>query len=70
MTPGGFWERTEAQLAETPLDLSVERDAFYSQPEWDVYRLHYNTTGGHRLFAWALGPQRCVRAVARVDEIA
>ena len=57
MTPAGFWERTEAQLAETPLDLSASRDAFYSQPEWDVYRLHYNTTGGHRLFAWLSVPK-------------
>ena len=57
MTPAGFWERTEAQLAETPLDLSIERDAFYSQPEWDVYQLHYNTSGGHRLFAWLSVPK-------------
>ena len=57
MTPAGFWERTEAQLAETPLDLSVSRDSFYSQPEWDVYQVNYNTTGGHRLFAWLSVPQ-------------
>ncbi len=58
MTPADFWEMTEAQLAETPLDLSVSRDSFYSQPEWDVYRLGYNTTGGHRLFAWLSVPKR------------
>ena len=57
MTPGDFWQRTEAQLAETPLDISVSRDGFYSQPEWDVYRLNYNTTGGHRLFAWMSVPK-------------
>lgn len=57
MTPAGFWERTEAQLAEIPLDLSVSRDSFYSQPEWDVYRVNYNTTGGHRLFAWLSVPK-------------
>ena len=57
MTPAGFRERTEAQLAETPLDLSVSRDSFYSQPEWDVYRVNYNTTGGHRLFAWLSVPK-------------
>ena len=57
MTPAGFWEMTEAQLAETPPDISVSRDAFYSQPEWDVYRLNYNTTGGHRLFAWMSVPK-------------
>lgn len=57
MTPAGIWERTEAQLAETPPDLSVIRDSFYSQPEWDVYQLNYNTTGGHRLFAWLSVPK-------------
>ena len=57
MTPAAFWERAEAQLAETPLDLTVERDSFYSQPEWDVYRMNYNTTGGHRLYAWLSVPK-------------
>ena len=57
MTTSGFWDRIEAQLAETPLDLSVERDSFYSQPEWDVYQLRYNTTGGHRLYAWLSVPK-------------
>ena len=57
MTPADFWEKTEAQLAETPLDILVSRDDFYSQPEWDVYRLNYNTTGGHRLFAWMSVPK-------------
>ncbi len=49
---GGFWERIEAGLAETAPNVSLERDPFYSQPEWDVYRMHYDTTAGHRLFAW------------------
>ena len=57
MTPAGFWEMSEAQLAETPLELTVSRDSFYSQPEWDVYRLNYSTTGGHRLFAWLSVPK-------------
>ena len=57
MTPSEFRQRTEAQLAETPLDMAVERDAFYSQPEWDVYRVGYNSTGGHRLFAWLSVPK-------------
>lgn len=52
LTAGAFWERAEAQLAETPPSIELERDAFYSQPEWDVYRMRYNTTDGHRLFAW------------------
>ena len=57
MTPSDFREMTEAQLAETPLEITVSRDVFYSQPEWDVYRLNYNTTGGHRLFAWLSVPK-------------
>ena len=57
MTTVGFWDRTEAQLAETPLDLSIERDSFYSQPEWDVYQVDYNTTGGHRVYAWISVPK-------------
>ena len=57
MTPADFWQKTEAQLSETPLDISVSRDAFYSQPEWDVYRLNYNTASGHRLFAWMSVPR-------------
>lgn len=48
----GFWERIEAGLAETAPNVSLERDVFYSQPEWDVYRMHYDSSGGHRLFAW------------------
>ena len=51
-----FWERIEAQLAETDADIAIERDAFYSQPEWDVYRVRYTSTGGHRLFAWLSVP--------------
>ena len=57
MTPSENWQRMEAQLAEVIPDISVSRDAFYSQPEWDVFRLHYNTAGGHRLFAWFSVPR-------------
>ena len=52
-----FWERIEAGLAETAPDVALERDAFYSQPEWDVYRMRYDTTDGHRLFAWLSIPK-------------
>ena len=51
-----FWERIEASLSETPPDVSLERDPFYSQPDWDVYRMHYSSTGGHRLFSWLSVP--------------
>ena len=52
-----FWERIEAQLAETDPDIEIERDAFYSQPEWDVFRVRYTSGGGHRLFAWLSVPK-------------
>ena len=51
-----FWERIEAQLAESDPDVEIERDAFYSQPEWDVFRMRYTSAGGHRLFAWLSVP--------------
>ena len=73
MTPATFWDKTEAQLAETSLDLSVERDSFYSQPEWEVYRLNYNTTDGHRLFAWLSVPKNVdgpVPALIRLPDYA
>ena len=52
-----FWQRTEAELAEIGRDIVVERDAFYSQPEWDVYRMGYSSSGGQRLFAWLSAPK-------------
>ena len=55
-SPAAFWEQTEAQLAETSPDVSLERDAFYSQPEWDVYQMRYTSSSGHRLFAWFSAP--------------
>ena len=54
---GAFWERIEAQLAETDPDIVIERDAFYSQPEWDVFQMRYTSAGGHRLFAWLSIPK-------------
>ena len=54
---GAFWERIEAQLSETDPDIETERDAFYSQPEWDVFRIRYTGAGGHRLFAWLSVPK-------------
>ena len=51
-----FWERTEAGLAEIPPNVALERDPFYSQPEWDVYRMRYDSSDGHRRFAWLSVP--------------
>lgn len=47
-----FWDGLERDLADVPLDLTLEVDSFYSQPEWTVYRMGYNSTEGHGLFAW------------------
>lgn len=59
MTPTGFddfWDGLELGLSRVSLDLSLEEDGFYSQPEWTVYRMGYNSSGGHRLFAWLSVP--------------
>ena len=49
---GNFWNSLDQQLAAIPLDVSLERDSFYSQLEWQVYRMHYTILDGYRLFAW------------------
>lgn len=54
----GFWDGLDRDLAGIPLALRLERDAFYSQPEWDVYRMRYNSADGYRLFAWLSIPSR------------
>ena len=57
-TPAGrFWRETEAALAEFPVDVRLFRDGFYSQPDWDVYQMHYTSTDGVRLFAWLSVPK-------------
>lgn len=54
----GFWDDLDRDLTGIPLALRVERGAFYSQPEWDVYRMRYNGADGYRLFAWLSIPCR------------
>ena len=54
---GAFWERTDAELAELPTNVTLEADGFYSQPEWDVYQMRYSSTGGQRLYAWFSAPK-------------
>lgn len=51
-----MWDSLDRQLEQIPLDLEQQRDAFYSQPEWDVYRLVYTGLDGYRLFAWLSVP--------------
>jgi cephalosporin-C deacetylase len=55
---GAFWDALDQELAAIPLDLTLERDSFYSQPEWSVYRTHYTSLDGYRLFAWLSIPRR------------
>ena len=54
---GMFWEQTEAGLAEIRPGVSLVPDTFYSQPEWDVYRMHYFSSGNVRLSAWLSVPK-------------
>ena len=51
-----MWDSLDRQLEQIPLDLEQERDEFYSQPDWDVYRLHYTGLDGYRLFSWLSVP--------------
>ena len=54
---GEFWARADAELAELPPNVALEADPFYSQPEWDVYRMRYSGAGGQQLYAWFSVPK-------------
>ena len=47
-----FWAEIDRQLSEVPQEVNLERDDFYSQPDWDVFQMHYTGLKGYRLFAW------------------
>jgi cephalosporin-C deacetylase-like acetyl esterase len=51
-----MWDSLDRQLEQIPLDLEQERDAFYSQSDYDVYQLHYTGLDGYRLFSWLSVP--------------
>ena len=51
-----FWQSHRENLQVIPLEISLEVDSFYSQPEWTVYRMRYTGLGGYRLFAWLSVP--------------
>ena len=51
-----FWRQTEAVLSELPMDVLLDRDDFYSQSNWDVFRMRYTSADGYRLFAWLSVP--------------
>ena len=69
-----FWEDLDRRLASVPLELSLDQDAYYSQPEWTVYRMGYNSLGGYRLFAWLSVPKQArespAPAVVRMPDYA
>lgn len=73
----GFWDGLDRELAGIPLALTVQRDGFYSQPEWEVYQMRYQGADGYRLFAWLsiprgpLGPKHAgVPALLRMPDYA
>jgi cephalosporin-C deacetylase-like acetyl esterase len=49
---GAFWDALERELAVAPADPRLERDSFYSQPEWDIFRMYYSGLESCGLFAW------------------
>ena len=51
-----FWDAMDRELTSVSVDLVVELDSFYSQPEWAVYRMRYDSLDGYRLFAWLSVP--------------
>jgi cephalosporin-C deacetylase len=69
-----FWDDLDPTPG--PLGLSLERDPFYSQVEWTVYRMAYTGAGGYPLFAWlsvpAVAPESNapVPAVVRMPDYA
>ena len=51
-----YWNAVDQELAAIPLELSSERDEFYSQPEWSIFRLRYSSLAGYQLFSWLSVP--------------
>ncbi len=71
-----FWNGLDHELASVPLAVTLQRDSFYSQAEWDVLRMQYDSLEGYRLFAWvsvpnqAKGPGPSVPVVLRMPDYA
>jgi cephalosporin-C deacetylase-like acetyl esterase len=69
-----FWESVDQGLAGVPADPTLEIDGYYSQPEWTVCRMHYNSLHGERLFAWLSVPNESpgatVPALVRMPDYA
>ena len=56
-TRDGFWEGVEDELGRVPLQEEVQHDPFYSEPEWDAYRVRYDSLDGYRLSGWLSIPR-------------
>ena len=69
-----FWDSLDRNPASAPLDIALEHVGFYSQPEWDVYRMGYSSLDGYRLFVWLSIPKGLrgekVPAVIRMPDYA
>ena len=52
-----FWKDMDEQLAHTPLGEQVQRNALYSEPEWECYEVHYSSLANYRLFGWLSIPK-------------
>ena len=52
----GFWQRVTAELDPVRPEVELQRNTFYSEPEWDVFQVRYRGLGGYQLFAWLSVP--------------
>lgn len=52
-----FWQQVDEALRPIPLEADIQRNAFYSEAEWDVYEVRYNGLSGYRLCAWLSIPK-------------
>ena len=52
-----YWLEIDRQLDDVPLEVNLERDDFYSEPDWDVFRMLFTSLAGYRLFSWLSIPK-------------
>ena len=55
--PAKFWAQLAEDLSRISPDAEIRRNAFYSEAEWDIYEVRYNSLGSFRLFAWMSVPR-------------
>ena len=51
-----FWAQLAEDLSRVSPDAEIRRNPFYSETEWDICEVRYNSHGGFRLFAWMSVP--------------